>query len=200
MVLVYKPAAGSVRLLHGEILTDVREPQIEYGSNRITLIEHPKVIIVTPECDLVSDSSAETDSSGNTAPKLLSHINCCEVYEESELRNPSLTTVLWKRVKQNQDERYYHLPVGNLEGQDDEIPDLFLDFKRMFSIPKEYLYAALSSAGIGRLGVVPSPWIHQLVNKLSYFQGRVCLPDPTDPRESATGITGISPASSVNFS
>ena len=183
-------AAGSGRLLQGEILTSVREPQVAYGSNQITLIDHPKVIIVTPECDLVSDSSAKTESSGNTAPKLLSHIHCCNVYEESEIRNPSgLSSDLWKRVKQNQNERYYHLPTGCLEGPEDKVlPDLFLDFKQMFSIPTDYIYSALSSGAIGRLGVVPSPWIYQLVNKLSYFQGRVCLPDPNDPRESATGI------------
>ena len=187
MVLVYKRTVGATRLLQGEILTKVQEPQVEYDSNRITLIDHPRVIIVTPECDLVSDSSARSEAGDSDilGPKLLAHIHCCKVYEESELRKPSgLSSDPWKLVKQNQNERYYHIPAGQLEGQEDKLlPDFFLDFKRMFSIPTDYLYAALESGQIERQGAVPVPLIYQLVNKLFYFQGRVCIPDPNDSRE-----------------
>ena len=67
---------------------------------------------------------------------------------------------LWRRVKQNQDERYHRIHSGKIEGESDlEHPALYLAFKRMFTMHTEFLYRSLATGEVKRSGVVPPIWI-----------------------------------------
>jgi hypothetical protein len=160
----------------------------------IALIDHEKTMVVTPDCDLLSDFLARQELLEANAPnyieklqsRLLPHTQCCDLYEGSVIRQTrGLNAELWKRVRQNQDERYHCIPAGEAESASTtrvQHPTLFLDFKGLFSIPTEFLYKCLISSKVERAGIVPDPWIHQMASRCFNFHGRVCIPDLNNER------------------
>lgn len=203
MVLSYDAADQAGRLSQGEILVGLEETlsaSVEgqaasaNSTRTFTIVPHGRVVVVTPDCDLLSDfiyrfsqdASKLSDSEKRTRQSnLLSHVLCCDVYEQGEFKmSIAGGSDIWRRVERNQDERYHHIPSGKSPDQlGSERPDFFLDFKRVFSLSTEYLYKSLESAPVKRMGVLPTPWVHSLVSRLFNFQGRVCLPDPSDNRQ-----------------
>ena len=196
--------SGQVR--QGEILFGVEEYQPEHTGQRLSAgnahlngeIFNRRVVVVSTGCDLLGDFAArrqlesenlsEQDQEELKA-KLLPHIHVCEVFEQADIRQ-SLPKGrdLWARVNKNQDVRYHKVPKGKIADQEGfGNPELFLDFRRMFSIPSDFLYKSLQSSGVERRGVIPSPWVDSLIDRLFHFQGRVCVPDPEDPRQAIVG-------------
>ena len=182
----------------GEVLFGIQEFRPEHAGKRLTsvnmdlqgAVDDRRVIVVTPECDLLSDYSARQEMENGIAAKseiegkLLPHIHVCEVFEESDVREilPK-GSEFWKLVRSNQNIRYHAIPRASIWDRDGEYnPALYLDFKRMFSMPTKFLYASLSCEGVERRGVIPSPWVDSLIDRLFHFQGRVCVPDPDDKR------------------
>jgi hypothetical protein len=184
------------RLLQGEILLNVVEyvpTGVVYddGSPEIKGVLHPRLVVLTPACDLVSDygERIKLAANGETAgtelnPKMLPHIQCCDLFLLDEIRYPyGFNHKTWSPVPGNRDERYHKVPVGDMDDLDH--PDLYLDFKRIISLPTDYLYFKLNDGSTERRGVIPEPWINQLVQRCFGFQARVCVPDLSDPRPSA---------------
>jgi hypothetical protein len=184
------------RLFHGEILRNV----VEYvptglmdadGAPEIGAVLHPLVVVLTPACDLVSDYeerdelASGADAAGNALnSKLLPHIQCCDLFLDSEFRGPfGFNSRSWSLVKENRDVRFHRVPAEDIDGLNH--PDLFLDFKRIISVPTEYLYRKLNDNSAERCGEIPPPWMSQLLQRCYGFQGRVCVPDPSDLRLSA---------------
>ena len=203
MDFTYQDLDPSGRLSQGEILWGVSEPipvivgegdTLSEQVTEVKFIEHPQVAIVNADCDLLSDFFLRFpvdigESENQKQPNhLLSHVLCCEAYTEEEARRSvAVGSDLWKRISRNQNERYQRIPSGLSMGILDSVePEYFFDFKRVFSLPTELLYHCLERKQIERKGVLPPPWIQSLVNRLNYYQGRVCLPDPTDRRELLT--------------
>ncbi len=179
--------------MQGEILLDIREfrpPKDAYAldtDERATFssVVYPRVIVITPDCDLLSDYSTRKNPPSNKRQRqgrLLYHIQLCDVFAEAEIRSDrNLNSNLWSRVRGNQDERYHTLPsVDERNSEDANHPAYFLDFKRMFTMPTELLYSLLDSEKEQRLGVVPPVWIHQLIQRYFAFHSRVGVPDPAD--------------------
>ena len=201
MVLVYDSFGITGQLHQGEILFGVQEYQPVHNGERLSQenmqlegeLFDRQVVVVTPECDLVSDFLARQqledtfdgpENRGRVEAKLLNHIHLCEIFKKDQIR-PLLTPgqKIWERVQNNQDLRYHKVPEGRVNCEEtEENPELYLDFRRMLSIPSTYLYKSLVSSGVERRGVIPPPWVDSLVDRLFHFQGRVCVPDPNDTR------------------
>ena len=88
----YQPADTGGRLMQGEIICDIQEirPNLAAVSasgemSEFLSIVHQKVIVITPDCDLLSDystrSNPASDERQNQA-RLLEHIQLCDVYPE----------------------------------------------------------------------------------------------------------------------
>lgn len=195
MIFSYQPSDPEGRLLQGEILSDLQELQPEYPGEQIlpnnpdlqfSLVPHPKIVILTADCDLQTDFFARGDTRPVNQARLLQHVQCCDVYEEGEIKQSrQLGSDLWKRVRQNQDERYHRIPpqeVNEEDGVKVQHPALYLDFKRMFSIPTEFLYDSLGNGEVRRQGVIPPIWLHSLIQRYFAFHSRVGVPDPDDRR------------------
>ena len=95
MVFEYRRSDPHGRLSQGEILSELQEPQPEHPRGRISpsspevpfeLVEHSRVVILTPDCDLLTDFPSRNGSHPNDETKLLQHVQCCDVYEESGIR------------------------------------------------------------------------------------------------------------------
>ena len=181
------------RLKHGEVLRNV----VEFvstgegdGIPNIVGVTHDLVIVLTPECDLVSDYGDRNETGASSVPedgklnrKTLPRVQCCDLFLYSQIREPyEFTNRPWTLVKDNRDERYHRVPSEDIPNFDQ--PELFLDFRRLISVPTGYLYGKLRDGSIERCGTIPSPWINHLVQRCYRFQSRVCVPDPSDPRPS----------------
>ena len=188
------PNSGPLR--QGELLGDIWEhrpphPPVEMpqGSTvEVTSIHHPFMIVMTADCDLeqdfnarFSEKNAAEQAAETTAeqkhPALVPHVLLCEVYDSNQIRPRVPGSDVWKRIQQNQDERYHHFPPAQIGDRPvDEFLDLYLDFKKTLALPTENLYLALAQ-GVSRLALVPSPYIHDLMHRFYGFLSRVGLPD-----------------------
>ena len=188
-------------LRHGEIIRDLLEyvPTGEInsaGDPDVHEVKHPLMVVLSPECDLVSDYDQRAGAGWSEAgakdvlnPKVLPHVQCCDLFVGSEIRTPDwnpydFRTDLWRAVKGNQQDRYHWIPAEGIDELDQ--PDLFLDFKRIISVPTGYLYRMVAGGSVGRCGRIPPLWISRLVQRCYAFQGRICLPDPADTRLGAS--------------
>ena len=202
MVFAYLPTDQSGRLSQGEILLNVSEPQLlnadglladGNGQASYTVVPHDKIIVVSPDCDLLNDfynryrpdvETLNQVEERRRQSQLLNHILCCDIYEKDTIRPAVAGSDVWKRVERNQDERYQRVPPGTqVIRVGNENPEFFIDFKRLFSLPTTLIYRSLASGQTKRGGAIPPPWIHSLADRLFGFQGRVCLPDPSDNRQ-----------------
>ena len=183
------------RLRQGQILRNLYERvpigQEVNGTIAVMKVHHPLLVVISPECDLVSDYEARrADPSGaleQSQPndKLLEHTQCCKLFEKGDIKNTSgINSRVWPFVESNRHERYHMIPP-NIPGRADDSEPLYLDFKRVLSVSTAYLYQMLKEGDIELGEIIKPPWIHQLVDRCYGFQSRVCVPDPTDTRPSA---------------
>lgn len=187
--------ASPGRLRQGQVIRNLYEyiptglPTAD-GPTVVTAVHHPLVVVLSPECDLVSDYELRNANPNGgfdlaQSSSFLEHIQCCKLFEEGEIRNAhGLNSRDWSFIKTNRHERY-HAILPSALGRVDSDVRLYLDFKRIFSVSTEYLYALLETGGLEMDAILEPPWIHQLVQRCYAFQARVCVPDPTDLRPSA---------------
>ena len=179
---IYIPSTlGAIR--QGEILTNLIQVRINLESlstpeNKIDIIEHPYAIVVTQDCDLVQDfnKQGKRDFSSN---KIIPSILFCYVITAAELQGwADPGSAIWKRIKQNKDERYQFLE--KIPAEDDAVgeglPELGIDFKRFFTIPTDEVYFRLQSNETKRRCILKSPFLEHLSSRLYYYQGRIALP------------------------
>ena len=196
MPLEYEPSPSSGPLSQGEILAEVWEHRSlsaasSVGEEQGTEIEsllHPRVIVMTADCDLEQDfntrfSSERPSESSDIVrhdyrhPALLPHILLCDMYEEQDIRTRlPMGSEVWRRIRQNQNERYHHLH-GVSQGGREIPPDLYLDFKKAFALPTESVYMAVQADAVARMGIMPPIYIHDLMHRFYGFLSRVGLPD-----------------------
>ena len=165
-------------LHQGEILSGVVQYAPEAGADdtvSFVAIQHPFCVVLSQECDLGWDYLARSEDGSQT--KFLGNVLLCTAHEEKEIREAkNLTSSIFKRVKQNKDERFQYLeecPAAfDLDGSG--VPPLILDFKGYFTVPTEHLYAQLR--GAGRRCCLNMPYAEHLSSRFAYFQSRLALP------------------------
>ncbi len=192
MPFSYEPPPDSGPLRQGEILANVWEHRASHHASapdddRDAVVHsflHPRVIVMTADCDLDQDFNVRFSDGRLEEPlevfkrdygdsALLPHLLLCDLYDESEIRSKiARGSEVWRRILQNQNERYHHLNGGVWW-----LPNLYLDFKKTLAIPTESTYLALGAAGTRRLAVVPPVYIHDLMHRFFGFLSRVGLPE-----------------------
>lgn len=199
MLLAYHQAPKSGSLRQGEILANVWEHvvvepplKLEDGhSPSVKSVLHSRVIVLSAACDLERDFLArfseqsdqpERASEGGTerSNAFISYILLCDMYEEGELKKVrNLNSKLWKMVRKNQNERYHHLKTASI--RDDplgtELPDMYLDFKKVLAFPVESLYEGLNRGTLVRVAIVPEVYIHDLIHRFYSYLSRIGVPD-----------------------
>lgn len=202
---------NSLSLKQGEIISDLVEFKLQtsevksindvYKTAKFDSITHAYVIVVSQDCDLEWDYRARSGKASED--KLLAHILFCALFTLDEVRSRSgLKSELWKRVKQNQDERYHHLDeallmsaeqctnesiaaIHKMSSEDfhkkyetgEIVPELVADFKTTFSLPTEFTYWLVSTGQANRKGALFPPYLEDFVHRLYGFLGRVATPD-----------------------
>lgn len=182
---IQSPASGSFR--QGEILQDVNEvtfkleelPQeiVTGGNAKIEVKHHPRTIVLSPDCDLAWDYQARKCGSGQDA-KLMSHILLCDLEDSATLRETGRVknNGEFRRVSGNREERYHYLPTSYTDSGI-QIDEYYIDFKRIFALPAEYVIRESELGRITRLGILKPPWAQHLTHRFTFFLGRIGLPD-----------------------
>ena len=129
------------------------------------------MIVLSQDCDLNQDYNARNESKcidGNLDKlqslnnKFLPSVLLCPAYPADQLREgihlqflnlpmskiskPGKTP--WKKICQNETPRYHYLN----RYEPFEIPDLVLDFKRYYTVSREYLYDIYNEVYLASLG------------------------------------------------
>ena len=189
-------ADGALR--QGEILTEIFEHSVvlpcdEYSVGMeypVHSKKHPYVIVLTQDCDLNQDYLARfTDDATfddpdmekkfrNSGDKyLLSHVLVCVAQSDTEIKHASdMNRGIMKRVQNNQNERFHHLGPWQIPGKKYNELDLYIDFKRIFSLPACSLYDSVYKKPERRLALVHKLNVLDISHRLSCFLSRVALP------------------------
>ncbi len=194
-MLHYEPPPERGALRQGELLGPVWQYTVEAPASSlpddahptIERLKHGLVIVLAPDCDLhwdfekirsVEESAAEGDPAREHENRSsLPWVLLVDVHEEADIKTrlpPGGD--LWRRIKQNQDERYHCFDGAPIHGSSKTLDPLYIDFKKAFSVPTRWLYAGLA-ADVTRIALVPSGYIHDLVQRFFAFQSRVALPE-----------------------
>lgn len=157
---------------------------------QVRSVWHDLLIVMSPDCDLTWDfemrfinyldeKEDEQQIPTESHPLAMTHILLCDLYGHDELRQRFTgKREIWRRVQQNQDERYHHFGSAPVDGGDGFfLHDLYLDFKKSFAVPTAFVYEGLLGDTIGRVAVVPPIQIHDLIHRFYGFLSRVALPE-----------------------
>jgi hypothetical protein len=130
---------------------------------------------VSQNCDIEQDYKAR--SGEIREDKLLTHFLLCSLFTQGEVKSRSnLGSDLWKRIRQNQDERYHYLGEAPVRSTENRLPELIADFKSTFSAPVEFVYWLVSTGQTARKGGLLSPYLEDFMHRLYTFLGRVATP------------------------
>jgi hypothetical protein len=132
------------------------------------------VIIVTQDCDLEQDFRARNEQVRQD--KLLPNVLLCIAQESSTVQVAGSN--VWKRLRQNKDERYQFLErvPPELDALRQGIPELVVDFKQYFTLPTDELYERVMSQAKRRCRLI-NEYLAHFASRFSYFQSRVALPE-----------------------
>ncbi len=113
-----------------------------------------------------------------TIEKLLPNILFCEVATAEQLRGTAGGSDIWKRIRQNKDERYQFLQKVELadDAAGEGLPELGIDFKRHFTLTTTEVYQRIKIGDTKRRCTLVSPYLEHLSCRFAYFLSRVALP------------------------
>ena len=165
----------------GEVLSGVKQyvrvPAEDDTVAKFLRIVHPYCVVLSQECDLDWDFTARAKGDQSSA-KLLNNVLCCTAAEEDDIRkSKGLKSDIWRRVKNNKDERFHYLEEcpSVVDATGIGVPPLVLDFKGYFTIQTTEIYEQLQKDSVQRCRLT-TPYSEHLSLRFAYFQARVALP------------------------
>jgi hypothetical protein len=195
MGLIYQSPRGSEPLRQGEILGPLWDhqaaaPPIELPRGQSVAIgssPHPLRVILSPDCDLLWDFEArfavldpehDEELPFEQHPDSVAHVLVCDLFSHAQMR-PRFKGQrgTWRRVDQNQDERYHRLDAAPVADSGLVLHHLYLDFKKVTAVPTSALYEGILLGDVKRLALIPDVWVHDLIHRFYGFLSRVAIPD-----------------------
>ncbi|MCK4743623.1 MAG: hypothetical protein KAT25_07365 [Sulfuriflexus sp.] len=170
------------RIYQGDILRDftvVEWAHEELGEVITTERILAYSVILTQDCDLEQDVNNRVNEAAENEDKYLQSILICPAYQAEMLRNGKhiedvtmqyQNGKLWSAIKSNNNYRYHYLS-GEIDSQ---VPELVIDFKHYFTVPREVLYKAYSGH---YLATIPVLFREDLSNRFCHYLSRIGLPN-----------------------
>ena len=147
-----------------------------FATPTVDIINHPRVVVVSADCDLLKDFGNRVDGKVVRVAHALPHILLCDLYSSDELV-PVLPTAFggkeMAKVDGNQHERYHCLPEAAVETTTTIVPKLYLDFKKCFGLPPEHIYHSIGHGVLTRIGCIGPVFLQDLTHRLYGFLSRV---------------------------
>ena len=178
-IYVKSISGAGCRLAQGEIISNLVHTYLDVttlGTSELRIVEqiHPLSIILSQGCELEQDYRSRSGEKVN-ADKRIPCVLLCEVIHASEFRARSNSTQMLTRMSQNNDERYHFFqeiePVVDAEGEG--LPELGVDFKRLFAIRTDELYWRLDAKEARRRCALQSPYLEHFCRRFANFLSRV---------------------------
>jgi hypothetical protein len=172
------------RLRQGEIISGVIERlvrRLEGGEFGVDESVHPLAVLVSQDCDLEQDARLRGADRPSEEPAngLLANVLLLVAEEFASCGKPTFPGSDVKRnAKQNKLERFHYLcaiPPG-FDLRSEGVPDLILDFKRVFTYPTEHLLEAIRTGEVHRRACLTTPYAEHLGVRFGHFLQRVGLP------------------------
>lgn len=180
-----KSPAPETCLCQGEILSGLVRYRIDTADMNATnqtesstergliRFEYAYAVVISQQCDLEQDFKSR-----QTNMPQLPDVMFCQVPTAEVLKASCGGSDIWKRIKQNKDERYHFLELipGEYDACGEGLPELGIDFKRYFTIPTDEVYLGLRFGTTRRRSVLCNPYSEHLSSRFAYFLSRVALP------------------------
>lgn len=136
-------------------------------------------MIVSQECDLEHDFKARAGKYKDQDKYIQTIIACPAFLHEqlkagTHMKKLSLTMERWggdnwKKMEANRERRFHTLFTDEIK----ELPNLVVDFKHVFSFPRDHIYAQLNK----RVATLDILYREQFCQRLAGFSSRIALPD-----------------------
>jgi hypothetical protein len=190
VAFAYEPPPTTRAIRQAEFLRDVEEQRVIGGAadalDYLT-IKHALVVVMTQDCDLERDCDLRFPDEGEPPPaeevevdaNSLAQILLCDAYSDTELRGKltNFGSKDWKRVVQNENERYHHFDAAEIEdGTGTPVDAVCIDFRKHFTVPSVYVYDRVAAKDTVRIAIVPPIYSHDLMHRFYGYLSRVALP------------------------
>jgi hypothetical protein len=141
---------------------------------------HAFAIILSQDCDLLWDF----DAIAKGQPAELNGVLIYELEPAQNAREKIKGSDIWKRMRQNKDERYHFLEgvPAELDLCGEGLPEMMIDFKRCFSLPAKEIYRQIRlQDGAKRRCRLQMPYREHLQSRAAFYLQRVTLLLPHRP-------------------
>ena len=193
------------RLSQGDILRDLSVVEWATASNSEAEEVQaqkwllPYVVVLSQECDLYQDLQARASQTPKNQDKYLHTVLLGPAYPALALKEGThlkdmhvqcerMGSDKWKRVLQNNEDRYHFLPASPAPMQ---VPDLVLDFKHFSTAPRGALLGLKPKLYVASLGQL---FRESLSQRFAHFLARIALPDPDEEKQEAAAAQPAAPA------
>ncbi|MBZ9693926.1 hypothetical protein [Mesorhizobium sp. CO1-1-9] len=173
---IYAAVDPSLEFRQGEIISGLRQYLYYPEDQSVDTREHPFAIIASQDCDLLQDFDALAANSQSQLNSILLY----EAHPTRDVRGKVAGSDIWKRIVQNNDERYHALEAAHPRHDLSSIglPDLVVDFKRLFSVPAEDLAKQVKAGTAVRRCRLEMPYREQFQSRVAFYLQRVAVPEP----------------------
>jgi len=176
------------RICQGDISRDYSLVFVSPKEGKVEELSFPYLVVLTQDCDLEQFYSNLKNQKENNAKlnQFLPNILVIPAFPSEQAREGNhlkelfdvaqdrLASDIWKRVKQNKDERYHLLPPY----QDFQVPELLLDFKTYMTVSYEDFSTSLSK---NYLVTINELFRDDLSHRFCSYLSRIGLPDISVP-------------------
>tara|TARA_B100000315_G_scaffold134234_1_gene123648 strand:+ start:26 stop:499 length:474 start_codon:yes stop_codon:yes gene_type:complete len=157
----------------------VGNPEKTEGKDCIDL---PFAVLLSQDCDLEADFKCREQTIGNQDKYLLSLL-VCPAFNIGEFANGThfanwqmepQSSKLIEKIQKNDTHKRFHFLSKNTEFF---VPDLVLDFKHFFTLPRDYLYSQEKDVYVASLSEL---FREELSQRFSNYLSRIGLPELND--------------------
>ena len=172
---------NNARFYQGDILKDL---SFVVGDSGITkekdIIYLPYAVILSQDCDMQHDFNCRKDSKNQD--KFLLSLLVCPSFNLEDFANgnhfpgwkmETFSAKLISRIKNNDIYRRYHFLPATVELKY-SIPDLVLDFKHFFTLPRDFLYKQRREIYVASVNEI---FREELSQRFSNYLSRIGLPE-----------------------
>ncbi|MYM24833.1 hypothetical protein GTP46_19540 [Duganella sp. FT135W] len=175
------------RYRQGDVLRDVKIiewAEVVDDALEVTERRLPYAVVLSQECDLEHDYANRNnlEKCKTDTDKFLQTILLCPAYPAAQLRvgahlqeleqkMQKFNSEQWKRLKQNNDYRYHYL----VEDEDKQVPELVIDFKHYFTIPRSVAYRPEFRSNL--TASLDDLFREHLSSRFAYYLSRIGLPE-----------------------
>lgn len=181
---VYVQIQAGSSLRQGELITGLKEYQVDMSKStneRILEYNHEIAIVLTQDCDLAQEINySDRRSFGYTAGHPIPNILFALVYSAESMKSGmsnSIGSKAWDRIKKNDDKRYQFLEQvpPNADVKNTGLPEMVIDFKRVFSVPLIEVYNQISRNVASRRTRLDRSYRDHFQHRFITYLGRVGL-------------------------